>query len=320
MPTEPKPEMLNREPNSLAGELNAASALVEEMVNFGTNVLKWYLDAQEGKRGDEPLLISALFRRTLEILDSISILVKSSSIDPCVPQLRALLEVALSLEYLLQTDTEERALSFMLVCQLHGTINELRKADRSTGQGKELRAILKKDRLTKNWPVPEDRTGAGGKMAADREQRLMDSPTYSKYEAEYQRLRKLGKEEKHRSTNPDWYALFDGPQGIEQLAHKVGLPGVYNIFYRDWSKYVHGSDIINKSTVRITPGKIEIYQLRNPVNFQSVTQSSISLAKLIYETFITCYLENKELQFRKWYAEEIETSLGDLLNITIEYK
>src|SRR5690349_8409285 len=78
--------------------LSKFSILIDEFINFGTHVLKWELETAKG--GDENIPISMMFRHLLELGDSISILVKNSSIDPCKLQLRGILEALLGLEYI----------------------------------------------------------------------------------------------------------------------------------------------------------------------------------------------------------------------------
>ena len=62
------------------------STLIDEFVNFGTQVFKWVIEESRGTDEQMPLLM--FFRDMLEKADSISILVRNSSIDPSKVLLR----------------------------------------------------------------------------------------------------------------------------------------------------------------------------------------------------------------------------------------
>ena len=94
-------ELLPREPDeNLQEVLTKFSFLVDSTINFGTNLLKWDLDKK--RSGDENIIPVLFFRNLLEIGDSISILIRNSSIDPCKNLLRSLLENMYEMEYLLE--------------------------------------------------------------------------------------------------------------------------------------------------------------------------------------------------------------------------
>lgn len=81
---------------------NHCSDQISEMVNFGTHILNWDLEIKrEGKNNNIPTLF---FRNILEISDSISILIKESSIDPAKIILRSLIENILQLIYMIEED------------------------------------------------------------------------------------------------------------------------------------------------------------------------------------------------------------------------
>jgi len=46
-----------------------------------------------------------------------------------------------------------------------------------------------------------------------------------------------------------WFELFNGPTGIEELAKKVEESGLYEIYYRQCSSYLHGLDIVHNNLV-----------------------------------------------------------------------
>ncbi|MBK8922649.1 MAG: hypothetical protein IPM81_14275 [Saprospirales bacterium] len=173
------------------------SLLIEEFVNFGTHVFKW--EVEQARGGDENIPVQMMFRHILELADSVSILVKESSIDPCKLLLRGMLESVLGFEYLLEKDTHNRAMGFM-VWHHHHKLKRYRMLNPKDKSSKDLSARLKADKvLLEGVPDP---------FIANLEERiqglenLLSTPAYQLAESEYQKL--LSKKIK----GPKWHQLF----------------------------------------------------------------------------------------------------------------
>ena len=81
MTTQPVPQILTREQSNdrLHQLLSQLSSGLEETANFGTHILNWF--AGVGSRERHRIVFAMLLRHYLELLDSVSILVRNSSID-----------------------------------------------------------------------------------------------------------------------------------------------------------------------------------------------------------------------------------------------
>jgi hypothetical protein len=201
MPTQAVPEILQRgirdDHPELASILDRFADLLDEVVNFGTHLFSWCNYAVKGKTDEiAPLMLS--LRHALELLDAVSILIRQSSIEPCKVLLRALLEVILGVKYMLQADTDRRALSFM-VWNIHHRYKVLEKLDKNLPQGSEF---ARKTGL--DLPNDPDLLGRRQALAS-----VLNKPLFREAEAEYQRIRAAGKK------NPSWYSFFGGPSSIE---------------------------------------------------------------------------------------------------------
>jgi|GEM_PF-6755282 len=95
----------------LAVLLEKLASLVSDTVSLGTHLMKW--DADKIRAGDESMPPMMFLRNIIELGDAISILIKTSSIDPTKILLRSLLENTFGLEYMLEKETEKRALSYL---------------------------------------------------------------------------------------------------------------------------------------------------------------------------------------------------------------
>lgn len=281
--------------------LSTWSSYLNEIVNFGSHILKWIGD-KDTLGGDEEMPLILTFRNTLELLDSISILFSQQSIDPCKLHLRALLESLFVIRYITDGDSKTRALNY-LVCHYHNKIDTYRKLDPNTPQGLQWRKEIKSDILAGEMKMPEI-DDLQGKI--DNLERLLKKPAYAKSEAEYQRLRKL------RKIKPVWYEFFGGPKKIVELARHLKLMGLYNILYRYFSKSIHGQDIIDQRVSATTTGKMQISQIRNPRNAQFLCTITVSLTLNIYRTLVKYYLPEREKEFAEWYVREIRHFLNKI--------
>ncbi|QHV99304.1 DUF5677 domain-containing protein [Spirosoma endbachense] len=97
--------------------MDVYSDAIHEMVCRGTHIFAESLKRNKSKETITEIDIAAplLFRHILELMDAISVQVKSGVIVPCKVYLRAIPEVVVSLEYLLRENTEEIAACFFIV-------------------------------------------------------------------------------------------------------------------------------------------------------------------------------------------------------------
>lgn len=297
MPTKPIDEVIPRDGNSseVAKILGRFADAIEETVNFGSHVLKWHLEFARG--GDENMPITLSFRHILELLDSISINIRHSSVDPCKLLLRGALESFFGLAYILEADTERRGMAFMAtyVNQRLKTYNNL---DPSTDQGKEFCKMLKKDRIAANMVISIP--PALIKSLITNLETWREKPKYKEANAEYQRLKKTG------VKTPYWYSLYGGPKNIEQLANHLHLPAMYHILYRQWSSSTHGTDIIY-GKISPSPTAPGILQLRLPTEAQAITHLAISIGLQLFPIFIKHYAPKRMHDYNLWYTRELRS-------------
>ncbi|QMW02281.1 DUF5677 domain-containing protein [Spirosoma foliorum] len=283
--------------------------VLDRFVDFGSNILKWDTEVKRVEAYNTPVIMS--FRHFLELVDSISVQVKQSSIDPCKLQLRAMLETYFSLSYMLETDTDKRGMAF-LVWHLHKQIKDLTRTDEDSEMGKQLRAKLRKDRHTQSLVIPTD-PNAQKKIAAI--EALLQKPIYQEAEQEYQRLRAA------KEKDPAWYRFYEGPKNIVEMAEHLDYMGLYDVIYRRWSGPIHGTDVITGKASIADDGSAEIYQIRFFGNVQEVAQWALNLSLLMYEYYIDKRIPDKKKDYLDWYMTVREhyiriTGKEPLINVT----
>jgi len=303
MPTEPAyefvPRHLKKEEPEVFELLAKFSEVLEEAVNFGSQVFKWCNESLEGNADKEvPLIL--LFRHVLELLDAVSILIKESSAEPCKLQLRSLFEALLSINYLLEEDRKERAYAF-LVCHAFREIKTYKKFDPNTQQGKQFRGVLKGSIL--------DDLDFGGRYdlekMANRKKELFKKEGYKEAYKELDTLRENGRK------NPNWYEFYDGPRDLEQLAIHLNKREYYEIFYRYWSNYVHATDIISGNLGKSDEGTY-LMSIRQPFEAQSIVSLSLTMVLEVYRIMINHYVPLNMVYYQNWYLENMQTRYKEL--------
>ncbi|QKZ13614.1 DUF5677 domain-containing protein [Spirosoma sp. KUDC1026] len=286
----PIDDIIPKEPDPHVKELvDKLGTVIDHFVDFGSNVLKWDTEVRRTDAYNTPVIMS--FRHFLELVDSISILVKQSSIDPCKLILRGILETYISLSYMLEKDTEDRGMAF-LVWHVHQQIKAWQRTDADSEMGKQIRSNLSKDQHVKNLIVPTD---PRAKKKIEALEALLREPAYQKAEEEYQRLRRL------KEKNPPWYRFFNGYSSIEELAKHLNCIGIYDVVYRRWSGPVHGTDVIVGKASIAADGSAEIFQIRHFGHLQEVTQWVMSLSLMVFELYINKRVANKKSDYIAWY-------------------
>jgi hypothetical protein len=246
----------------------------------------------------------------MELIDSIAILIRNSSIDPCKSLLRTSLETFFYLDFLLDNEQEKRAMCF-LVWNAHRNIKLYKKLDGESELFKEMKSKYEKDRYLKNIEPLVYKEIVD--PALENSERLLELPSYQPVNSEYLRTKKLRK-------NPNWYSLYDGPKDIEMLANKSQFAVLYEILYRSWSQSVHGTDIIQGKVSKNTSGLGEILQIRFPAEAQTITQYCFNLSIPIFQKFIEKRIPEKNDEFKKWYMEirKFTLALADAKIFTVK--
>lgn len=281
--------ILPRNQTKVKTELEKLSSSIDNAVDFGTHLLKWQADKMQS---DDQHLVPILFlRNILELADAISILIKNSSVDPAKPLLRSLLENSFGLEYLLEKDQKNRALSYN-VWIAHKDLKFFEKFNDSSQVGKQFSGEIKKDQHVKeienNNPILE--------LGKRNSEELLKLPLYEPIEQEYQRTNKIRK-------NPKWFTLFDGPNDIKQLAKHLKHNTIYEIVYRILSDSVHATDVMKSKLAPNKNGQTDIIQIRFPKDAQNITIHTLNFLLMNYIYFYQKELPDKQADVSKWYSE-----------------
>jgi hypothetical protein len=291
VPTKPLESILYRELSRLNAKefIDTASPLLQELINYATNVLARCADSSSGKV-DEDVAILALYRHIIEMTDGIESLISQSCAIPAIPLLRSSFEASLSMGYILENNTEytRRSLAW-LIGYVHKRLDMYERFDPSTSKGQEFKRLFDKDETVSGVNMPPS---SEAQKAIINLQSMLSKPHLQEVEKEYSSFKKA----------PNWYRLFGGPPNLRALAEHLNRGAQYEFLYRQWSTTAHAQDLL-PFIARTEKGASAIGGLRNPKELKSVT--SFTATFILNATRLILGKLRPGEDFSKWYIREV---------------
>ncbi len=271
--------------------------MMDRSVNYGTHLI---IKCDRAAQQKNVLAAVMLGLHAVEVLDSVAVLVRKCCIDPAKALLRNQMETMFGIKYMSQADSERKAIQYV-VAHAHARIDWYKKLDPTTETGKQLRAQIDKDSTFRGLGIVELDTTA----QIDNLERMLARDEYVPVEAEWQRVRG------QRAGRIWWYALFDGPKRVEELATAVGDQAWYEILYRIYSGEIHATNAIESLHASRDMGGA--YQpLRYPTDLPTVARLALSMALRTYRSLIDMLVPDERLRYADWFAKEIKEAFEGL--------
>lgn len=266
------------------------SGFLEEIVNYGSNIMSW--EPIDSFKGEQALPISLFLRNYLSYVDACSILVKHSSIEPCNGLLRTSFENLLYILYLIDDPTGKKGKSYIiwnafekrkLLSKCDGTSEEFLKLSK----GFKSNELLKDEKplILKNIEKHKEKNN-----------NLINSDEYSAIVKEYNRTK-----DKASNKSINWFSMFGGPSKIRDLAIKLDFEPFYEILYKNWSSSTHGTSVVDGIVTGDQNGIAQILQIRLPFDAESVTGLCTNLSVLLFSKYIKAKHPEKDNEFKQWY-------------------
>jgi hypothetical protein len=248
--------------------------------------------------------ILLLTRHVIEYIDGVVVHVSQGVSQPCLPLLRSALEATLGIKYILEADTERRALAYQ-VAHAHRKMKFWDRLDPTTVAGKELRNYLgaDADAIFNQMPLESHL------LILDRRKQLtglLANADFGPIEQEWQTCKKTYKKE------PEWYALFGGPKNARELAQRVGWACMYDFCYQHWSNEVHAGSAMDAAGV--SEGKGVFRPFRHPDELQASLVHASNFTTDLSMLLLRAYAPEKVPELQRTYIEKIQKRKGNLLN------
>lgn len=299
--------LINRSNDQIPDILSNYSGMLDKLIDMSSNLLLSHLESNLS--GDEKIVPCLFFRNIIEYADSISILLKNSSIEPIKALNRILLENVFQLDYLLIKDTDKRSFNF-LVWSIKNDIKIYKKLKSDTLENETFKRKFTNDKLIKSYLTVE---GINVDKALSNSADILKQPGYKESAIEYERYYK-----KNKVFN--WYSIDSGLRNIKELADSLKMEIHYDIFYRTLSNNIHGMDVIKGKLLKGENNNlVYISQIREPINAQNVLQETLNFLMTATLIFLHQLLPHKKNEFTEWYINNFQEFYSNLQNVR-DYK
>jgi hypothetical protein len=314
MPTKPIEIILpsSIEPKEFRDLIDLVSSILDELVNYGTQVVHWASNNPKFMKPDLDVPLVLLSRHVLELVDSISILVKKSSIDPCKVLLRSALESMLYIKFITAERSEDRCKAY-LVSYIKNKKNDYLKYRIGSQINESFKKKIADDQLIKEGLNPFTKElDELVKLKIKNLDEWISKPIFSETITEYNRLRKKYK------RKPPWYLLNGGAESIEKLAGLLKYQYLYEAVYRNWSEFAHASDVITGRIAAGGEGKSAFYQIRMGNDIITIALFTVNIILTSYRELISFIVPEMLSNYSRWYESEIKESFLRIRRTTVK--
>lgn len=278
-------------------------------VDRGAGFLVAAVEAVQARMEANPCLshgtVLAMCRNLVERIDGISVLARAGSAQNAYPLLRTTFETLLGLQYILETDTLNRALAYQ-VRHAHRSIAYATLLDPLTAEGKALRESVANEDLRH---VLAD-LDVEASQEVSRWAPMLSSPEFQPVEADWQ-ARTNG----NRTKLIDWYKLFGGPANFRLLAEHLNQRVAWNVLYTMWSDVTHGTDAFNHVGKAREAGKVNLRPARNPEGVEKACGFAVLFATQAGIAILSFYSPDRLPEFGERYrstiSKDLSAALGD---------
>jgi hypothetical protein len=269
----------------------AAGPVLRAVIDYGLLAFERCSATAEGH--DTPLGVLFPFLHTLEMLDGSEVLLAAAASIPATQTLRPAFESLLSLLWVTSDDTERRGAAYV-VADVHRRIDFSERYDPSTAKGKAFEAAIRSDSVMDSFELP-----TAPQASQDRAEyvQMLRQPHLAAAEAEYERLRTLG-----RRKIP-FYSFWDGPTSIEKLAARLRKSAYYEVLYRPWSGTAHANDLARQLTSH--GDEAAVRRLRNGEGMEEAYSHAIAFGLWATEAVFAKYRAGEIEGFWRWYRREV---------------
>jgi len=277
-------------------------ALMQDLVNYGTNLIPRCFTSSARTLGDV-ILIGTLLRQAVAMLDGAEVLLSNGAVHSAKLQMRALLETALYIDWVLLGDADRKTDYYYV----HNLRRKRRWAERIRGvspAGREFVEMM--DAI--GVPTPQDRKNLAEGQIAEID-RVLAKPRFALINADF---------EDHRKGTGDthWYSPL-GPKNLREVAKSVGKLPQYVLWYSTSSEVIHGSNYGDHVKFKPESGRITFEPIRYLENFGSVYHFSVIITIPVYRSLLEKYRPGELPAFSRKYLESWQKDFMNVPTVNI---
>jgi len=282
----------------MAGNFSDLIELVYEVVDYGTNLIpRAYTSSDRDLKAI--CLIFVQLRQFITHLDGISLLLTQTACATSNLQLRSLLEIAHTLEWILISDTLSK-IHHLYVANLRRRRNWNRIAIPGTPEAIRYAG----PRL--NLSSHQQKEISDEILEIDK---LLAQPQFTHIDA------KLEHHYAKRRFEKPWYEAY-GARSIRQVSNDIGKLPEYEAIYSSLSGITHGSDMWK--SIFFAGGKVVVAPVREPEHIPTIVRLAVTMAFRVYQLILKEFRAGEEENFARKYRDEWRTPFVKKFDVRIK--
>jgi hypothetical protein len=267
---------------------DALSAL-RDMISFGTHLIIRAYNSSD--HSNVPMVVlGVLLKQLVAMLDAAEILVREGHSYPALLQLRAAFEASIYVDWILKTDSENRARHY-IVANLRDEAIWAKRGIGGTAEKEAFDAVFPNSGRSAG---EQARLESDGKAHLAQVNALLVRPEFQCIDAEFTRRR--GK----RDYDPAWHQVL-GFKSLRQVADDVSRLSEYQMMYGRGSEAMHSG--LYKDHIRFHKGGFKLLPLRHLRDANSVLRFAMMLAVRTYRLILERYRPDELEAFGRRYEE-----------------
>ena len=279
--------------------------VLRDVVNYGSNLVPRCFVSSK-RTLEDAIILGVLVRQAIAMFDAIEILLSNAAVYPCHLQTRAIFEVSLYLDWMLQKDTEKKAKYFYV----SNVRQERVWAMRTQGGSSENISYEKiMEPFGDLFSETTKSLSLKGKEYLQEIDRILAQPSFAGIDKDIEAYRAKYK----TPYDPPWYAPL-GPRSVRQLAVTLKRLHEYEMIYGPSSEVMHSPS--HKHHVRFSQGRINFTPIRYLAGIDTIVKFSMATMLKIYKDVLGHYRAAESANFGKKYLEDWRQAFLGIPSVT----
>lgn len=304
----PYEELLDRESYKIDLHENFSEiiATIQDIVNYGTNLIIRCFGT--GKRDiSDAIILGVLLRQAVSMLDALEVLISNGSVYPANLQCRALFEVALYLEWVLEKNSAERA-KFFYVSNIRKKRIWALRTQSGTPENSALEKIMAPIGGVSETTKKIETESKKQLQAIDK---LLQNPEFASINQSIDNF----KAKRKIKYEPSWYSPL-GVENVRQLAISLNRLHEYELIYSSSSEVMHSSK--QDEHIKFGGDYMSFQPIRSLSGISEILNFSVSTILRIYIQILEKYRQGEMKAFGKKYVENWQQPFLSIKSV--EYK
>ena len=277
----------------IAGHLNDSIALMKEIVNYGTNLILRCYNSSNKDEVDIVILCHFL-KQGIMLLDAIEVQINSGSVLAAHITARSLLENYILTKWIIDDDTEHRALQFY-VSSLRNKYLWAKRALSDSAEHEEFSSVFEKigkGKIAEDYDDYENEE----KKKIEAIDHILADPKFSGINTDLERCRG------NLLYEIEWYKTPDCRRSIWKISIDIGMKAEYQVLYSHFSSVTHNA--ASDKHIAFDDDKIVFQPIRSIDNIGNVMMLAISYTIDLYRLILGKYRPAEITNFSNKYKDE----------------